>query len=526
MVVVAPGHHHTESAWYLVAELNARLSGGAAQELYRTLSITPACLDEQTADALLMLVADEDNPGASSVHDAPPPLVSQRKDAAAATSQLVVVEGGGAKGGDAYNDPTEAAQRLFNAIDRDGNGVLTRAEVIRTIRDAARSNNTELLGEMRDLLGLPPSVQQEDESHVIFERVFQAMDADDDRSITLSEFAAYIAQNLPATHGVGTAADSVTTSNGFDQGGYSDAQPAQQLSRVQLNFEQWLEWILLVSMQMCEADGAHGNKSPELCLAELLDRMGDSLTSAFFDRCVASSKATVGTQGRGGRGGGQSGRRNTRGSGGSGQPKRPRCSVPSVVKLIHDTRLLSTSFNLQHLVGLLADTCTPSTQAPSVVGGRGILDRSQFEDLLRSVCQSRSGIGDWQEMLARMSLSLTLAEPSLHTLMLPLMEPVCLESDIMHNVMEWLRLTFDRRATHFAVRQEALMTTEDLVLFFTDFDVMMKPSEESGADEGKDGIKDGDTLLTVENLHTLLWNLFFFPHGGKLSEGEPCSITC
>ena len=85
-------------------------------------------------------------------------------------AQLVVVARGGADGADAYINPTDAAQRLFEVIDRDGNGELTRAEVIRTIRDAARSNNTALLGEMRDLLGLPPSIHQEDESHVIFER--------------------------------------------------------------------------------------------------------------------------------------------------------------------------------------------------------------------------------------------------------------------------------------------------------------------------------------------------------------------
>ena len=98
---------------------------------------------------------------------------SRRGAAATATPapQLVVVARGGAKGADAYINPTEAAQRLFKAIDRDGNGSLTRAEVIRTIRDASRSNNQALLHEMRDLLGLPPSeVHQEDESHVIFER--------------------------------------------------------------------------------------------------------------------------------------------------------------------------------------------------------------------------------------------------------------------------------------------------------------------------------------------------------------------
>jgi hypothetical protein len=127
-------------------------------------------VDEQTADALLMLVADEASPAtaAAAPDNVPPPLA--HAGGADGGAQLVVVARGGADGADAYINPTDAAQRLFEVIDRDGNGELTRAEVIRTIRDAARSNNTALLGEMRDLLGLPPSIHQEDESHVIFER--------------------------------------------------------------------------------------------------------------------------------------------------------------------------------------------------------------------------------------------------------------------------------------------------------------------------------------------------------------------
>ena len=64
------------------------------------------------------------------------------------------------------------------------------------------------------------------------------------------------------------------------------------------------------------------------------------------------------------------------------------------------------------------------------------------------------------------------------------------------------------------------MTVEDLVLFFTEFDVMAKTDEEGGGVEGGGETKDGTDLLTVESLHTLLWNLFFLPHGGKHAGGS------
>ena len=55
----------------------------------------------------------------------------------------------------------------------------------------------ELTRQLKEGLGLPDHVTQEGGSHAIFERVFQAMDEDDDRSITLPEFAAYLAAHLP-----------------------------------------------------------------------------------------------------------------------------------------------------------------------------------------------------------------------------------------------------------------------------------------------------------------------------------------
>ena len=67
----------------------------------------------------------------------------------------------------------ESVRRLFVAIDRDGNGQLTRAEIIRTVRDATRTNNVALLSQLKEGLGLTGTITQEGESHAIFERVFQ-----------------------------------------------------------------------------------------------------------------------------------------------------------------------------------------------------------------------------------------------------------------------------------------------------------------------------------------------------------------
>ena len=68
----------------------------------------------------------------------------------------------------------------FSLIDANGDGVLSRAEVIK----ACRANER-----VRTLLGLPKNIRQEDGTRDSFEEVFQKFDADDSKSITLDEFS-------------------------------------------------------------------------------------------------------------------------------------------------------------------------------------------------------------------------------------------------------------------------------------------------------------------------------------------------
>ena len=65
-------------------------------------------------------------------------------------------------------------------IDANGDGVLSRAEVIKACRASER---------VRTLLGLPKNIRQEDGTRDSFEVVFQKFDADDSKSITLDEFS-------------------------------------------------------------------------------------------------------------------------------------------------------------------------------------------------------------------------------------------------------------------------------------------------------------------------------------------------
>ena len=49
-------------------------------------------------------------------------------------------------------------------------------------------------------LGLPARIRQEDEARAEFERVFQAMDGDDDKAIDIDEWARYLGEREWARH--------------------------------------------------------------------------------------------------------------------------------------------------------------------------------------------------------------------------------------------------------------------------------------------------------------------------------------
>ena len=75
-------------------------------------------------------------------------------------------------------------------------GLLSRAEIIRAIRLASKNSddarNQEVLCQLTLGLGLPDHVAQEGETHADFERIFAAMDVDEDKSISFSEFLQYL----------------------------------------------------------------------------------------------------------------------------------------------------------------------------------------------------------------------------------------------------------------------------------------------------------------------------------------------
>jgi len=72
-------------------------------------------------------------------------------------------------------------QEAFWLIDVNKDSMLTRAEVIKVCRK-------EENGHIRALLGLPQRIRQGDGSRADFEEVFQRLDADDSKKVSLEEF--------------------------------------------------------------------------------------------------------------------------------------------------------------------------------------------------------------------------------------------------------------------------------------------------------------------------------------------------
>ena len=82
-------------------------------------------------------------------------------------------------------------KEAFRLIDKNGNGVLSRAEVIKACRASER---------VHTLLGLPKNIRQEDGTRDLFELVFQELDADGSKSITLDEFTSYLRKSRSSHH--------------------------------------------------------------------------------------------------------------------------------------------------------------------------------------------------------------------------------------------------------------------------------------------------------------------------------------
>ena len=81
-----------------------------------------------------------------------------------------------------------AVQAVFDLVDKNQDGSLSRIEIIKALRDTAESQTSPLLCK---LLNLPTKIQASNDTHAAFERVYQLIDGDDSNSITRKEWTKY-----------------------------------------------------------------------------------------------------------------------------------------------------------------------------------------------------------------------------------------------------------------------------------------------------------------------------------------------
>ena len=143
-------------------------------------SLPPSQNDAAVARAIGALVAQE---GAAPRRSAAAPASTHGGTSLAGAAALAY---GGAFGGAgvAPGQVEHAARRseleaAFHRIDANANGLLSRAEVIRACRHDEH---------VRTLLGLSRVIRQEDGTRDAFEKVFQRLDQDDSKAISLKEF--------------------------------------------------------------------------------------------------------------------------------------------------------------------------------------------------------------------------------------------------------------------------------------------------------------------------------------------------
>ena len=96
---------------------------------------------------------------------------------------------------DAYENMVSAVQAVFDLVDKNQDGSLSRIEIIKALRDTAESQTSPLLCK---LLNLPTKIQASNDTHAV-SRGFQPIDGDDSNSITRKEWTKYFHDQWLAT---------------------------------------------------------------------------------------------------------------------------------------------------------------------------------------------------------------------------------------------------------------------------------------------------------------------------------------
>ena len=88
----------------------------------------------------------------------------------------------------------DRAKDLFNLMDRNKNGLITKSEIIKFIRDVSKKNDEVLIRELRETLGLPGHVRDQDSQENLL-TVFNQIEADGDKQISMLEFVTFVSKS-------------------------------------------------------------------------------------------------------------------------------------------------------------------------------------------------------------------------------------------------------------------------------------------------------------------------------------------
>jgi len=108
------------------------------------------------------------------------------------------------------------AMAAFHAIDKNGDGEISRIEVLQACRQEDG---------IRTLLGMPERVRQEDGSRDAFEAIFQAIDTDGSKTISMDEFITYFCKAQRLEKATASRARLVAICDGGFEGGAAVPAP-------------------------------------------------------------------------------------------------------------------------------------------------------------------------------------------------------------------------------------------------------------------------------------------------------------